>query len=438
MQKITHQQLLDWLKKEVKLSLGCTEPIAIAYAAAVAAKYLNAPILKITGNISENLYKNAMGVTIPGTSYCGVTLAAAIGAIGGNADADLEVLKDITATQITEAYIFNESGNVCLNAVDATDFIFIDITLYSLSDQCRVVIQGSHTNVTEVYINNIKQILVRDLIAANDSGVLPEFSLNDAFKFVTDVAAKDIMFMLKSAEINTALSDEGQRKNYGLNVSGALSQARKNGFISTDLLSQMLINTTAASDARMGGAPLPAMSNYGSGNQGITVTMPVVTLARHLNTDDETLARALALAHLAAISIHMRYTRLSALCAASTAAMGAAAGMSWLLTQDFQTISYAVSNMISDISGIICDGASNSCAMKVSTATACAFKSVLMAQQNSVAGERDGIVSCDVEGSINNLCKLVLSPMRQTDKEIISIRGLRSNHAKNHVKKATF
>lgn len=163
MQKITHQQLLDWLKKEVKLSLGCTEPIAIAYAAAVAAKYLNAPILKITGNISENLYKNAMGVTIPGTSYCGVTLAAAIGAIGGNADADLEVLKDITATQITEAYIFNESGNVCLNAVDATDFIFIDITLYSLSDQCRVVIQGSHTNVTEVYINNIKQILVRDL-----------------------------------------------------------------------------------------------------------------------------------------------------------------------------------------------------------------------------------------------------------------------------------
>lgn len=421
MQKITHQQLLDWLKKEVKLSLGCTEPIAIAYAAAVAAKYLNAPILKITGNISENLYKNAMGVTIPGTSYCGVTLAAAIGAIGGNADADLEVLKDITATQITEAYIFNESGNVCLNAVDATDFIFIDITLYSLSDQCRVVIQGSHTNVTEVYINNIKQILVRDLIAANDSGVLPEFSLNDAFKFVTDVAAKDIMFMLKSAEINTALSDEGQRKNYGLNVSGALSQARKNGFISTDLLSQMLINTTAASDARMGGAPLPAMSNYGSGNQGITVTMPVVTLARHLNTDDETLARALALAHLAAISIHMRYTRLSALCAASTAAMGAAAVMSWLLTQDFQTISYAVSNMISDISGIICDGASNSCAMKVSTATACAFKSVLMAQQNSVAGERDGIVSCDVEGSINNLCKLVLSPMRQTDKEIISI-----------------
>lgn len=422
MPKITHQQLLGWLKAEVKVSLGCTEPIAIAYAAAVAAKYLNAPIVKITGNISENLYKNAMGVTIPGTNYSGVTLAAAIGAIAGNADAELEVLKDITAEQINEAYQLNESGQVCLAAVESVDFIYLDITLHGPGDQCRVIIQGSHTNVTDVYINNIKQVVTENLIAGNEPGTkLPEFSLNDAFEFITHVAAKDIIFMLKSAEINSALSDEGQRKSYGLNVSGALSQARKNGFISQDLLSQMLINTTAASDARMGGAPLPAMSNYGSGNQGITVTMPVVTLARHLAVNDETLARALALAHLAAISIHMRYTRLSALCAASTAAMGAAAGMSWLLTKNYQTISYAISNMISDISGIICDGASNSCAMKVSTATACAFKSVLMAQQNSVAGERDGIVSCDVEGSINNLCKLVLLPMRQTDKEIISI-----------------
>ncbi|CNB86272.1 putative inner membrane protein [Yersinia frederiksenii] len=422
MPKITHQQLLGWLKAEVKVSLGCTEPIAIAYAAAVAAKYLNAPIVKITGNISENLYKNAMGVTIPGANYSGVTLAAAIGAIAGNADAELEVLKDITAEQINEAYQLNESGQVCLAAVESVDFIYLDITLHGPGDQCRVIIQGSHTNVTDVYINNIKQVVTENLIAGNEPGTkLPEFSLNDAFEFITHVAAKDIIFMLKSAEINSALSNEGQRKSYGLNVSGALSQARKNGFISQDLLSQMLINTTAASDARMGGAPLPAMSNYGSGNQGITVTMPVVTLARHLAVNDETLARALALAHLAAISIHMRYTRLSALCAASTAAMGAAAGMSWLLTKNYQTISYAISNMISDISGIICDGASNSCAMKVSTATACAFKSVLMAQQNSVAGERDGIVSCDVEGSINNLCKLVLLPMRQTDKEIISI-----------------
>ncbi len=254
MQKITHQQLLDWLRKEVKISLGCTEPIAIAYAAAVAAKYLKEPLVKIVGNISENLYKNAMGVTIPGTAYSGVTLSAAIGAIGGNADAGLEVLKDITTAQIAEAYRLNESGHVRLETLEAEDFIFIDITVYSLCEQCRVVIQGSHTNITELYINNIKQDLTNDLMTNNiQSTELPQFSLLDAFRFITEVAAKDIMFMLKSAEVNSALSDEGQRKNYGLNVSGALVQARKNGFISADLLSQMLINTTAASDARMGG-----------------------------------------------------------------------------------------------------------------------------------------------------------------------------------------
>ncbi|WP_431224395.1 serine dehydratase subunit alpha family protein [Serratia sp. L9] len=422
MQKITHPQFLDWLKKEVRISLGCTEPIAIAFAAAVAAKYIKDPILKITGQISENLYKNAMGVTIPGTSYCGVNLA---GAIGGNSDAGLEVLKGITAAQIAEAYALNESGKVHLDAVEADNFIFIDLTLYSLNNRCRVIIQENHTNVTDIYVNNIKQTLKGEWVRESDDNLLPHFSLKEASDFVNHVPIDDIAFILKSAEVNTALSDEGQRKNYGLNVNGALSQARKNGFISTDLLSQMLINTTAASDARMGGAPLPAMSNYGSGNQGITVTMPVVTLARHLDTDDETLTRALALAHLVAISIHARYSRLSALCAVSTAAMGAAAGMSWLLTRDDQTISYAISNMISDISGIICDGASNSCAMKVSTATACAFKSVLMAQQNSTAGERDGIVSSNVENSINNLCQLALSPMRKTDKEIISIMTLK-------------
>ncbi|MFC0225525.1 L-cysteine desulfidase family protein [Serratia aquatilis] len=421
MQKITYQQLLNWLKKEVRVSLGCTEPISIAFAAAVAAKHLKEPVLKITGKISENLYKNAIGVTIPGTHYSGVNLAGAIGAIGGNADAGLEVLKGITSSQISEAYSLNKSGNVCISAIETTDFIFIDITLYSQSEQCRVIIRGSHTNVTEIYINNIQQTVAKDLITERDNDSLPHFSLSEAFNFVNHVAAEDIAFILKSAEVNTALSNEGQRKSYGLNVNGSLLQARKNGFISTDVLSQMLINTTAASDARMGGAPLPAMSNYGSGNQGITVTMPVVTLARHLKTSDETLARALTLAHLVAISIHVRYTRLSALCAASTAAMGAAAGMSWLLTKDYQAMCYAIGNMISDISGIICDGASNSCAMKVSTATACAFKSVLMAQQNSAADECDGIVSCNIEDSINNLCKLVLSPMKQTDKEIISI-----------------
>ncbi|CDK75976.1 Putative inner membrane protein [Klebsiella pneumoniae IS22] len=163
------------------------------------------------------------------------------------------------------------------------------------------------------------------------------------------------------------------------------------------------------------------MSNFGSGNQGITATMPVVVVAEHLGVDEETLARALSLSHLTAISIHSRYTRLSALCAASTAAMGAAAGMAWLFTRDINTINTAIINMVSDITGMICDGASNSCAMKVSSVVSSAFKAVLMAMKNSCAGANDGIVCADVEQTINNLCRLVIKPMTLTDKEIISI-----------------
>ncbi|MHC2963009.1 L-serine ammonia-lyase, iron-sulfur-dependent, subunit alpha, partial [Klebsiella pneumoniae] len=185
-----------------------------------------------------------------------------------------------------------------------------------------------------------------------------------------------------------------------------------------DLLSKVIINTVAASDARMGGAPVVAMSNFGSGNQGITATIPVVVVAEHLGVDEETLARALSLSHLTAISIHSRYTRLSALCAASTAAMGAAAGMAWLFTRDINTINTAIINMVSDITGMICDGGSNSCAMKVSSVVSSAFKAVLMAMQNSCAGANDGIVCADVEQTINNLCRLVIKPMTLTDKEI--------------------
>lgn len=206
-----------------------------------------------------------------------------------------------------------------------------------------------------------------------------------------------------------------------MNINGTFSDAVKNGLLSNDLLSKVIINTVAASDARMGGAPVVAMSNFGSGNQGIAATMPVVTVAEHLKADEETLARALALSHLTAISIHSRYTRLSALCAASTAAMGAAAGMAWLFTRDLQTINTAIINMISDITGMICDGASNSCAMKVSSVVSSAFKAVLMAMQNSCAGSNDGIVCADVEQTINNLCRLVIKPMAYTDKEIINI-----------------
>ena len=412
---------VKWLKQEVAPALGCTEPVAISFAAAYAAQYLDQPCTKISGFISANLYKNAMGVTIPGTTVCGVPLAAAIGAFGGDPQKGLKTLEDITPRHVEMAQKLIANNAVDIAVEETPDFIHLDLTLSAGENCCRVVVKGTHTNVVELYINGQPQPLSEKQNTRTQRETLPTFSLQQAYEFINRVDFNDIRFILDAARLNSALAAEGKTKKYGLNINGTFSDAVKNGLMSNDLLSKVIINTVAASDARMGGAPVVAMSNFGSGNQGITATMPVVVVAEHLGVDEETLARALSLSHLTAISIHSRYTRLSALCAASTAAMGAAAGMAWLFTRDINTINTAIINMVSDITGMICDGASNSCAMKVSSVVSSAFKAVLMAMQNSCAGANDGIVRADVEQTINNLCRLVIKPMTLTDKEIISI-----------------
>ncbi|MDM7129243.1 serine dehydratase subunit alpha family protein [Klebsiella pneumoniae] len=412
---------VKWLKQEVAPALGCTEPVAISFAAAYAAQYLDQPCTKISGFISANLYKNAMGVTIPGTTVCGVPLAAAIGAFGGDPQKGLKTLEDITPRHVEMAQKLIANNAVDIAVEETPDFIHLDLTLSAGENCCRVVVKGTHTNVVELYINGQPQPLSEKQNTRTQRETLPTFSLQQAYDFINRVDFNDIRFILDAARLNSALAAEGKTKKYGLNINGTFSDAVKNGLMSNDLLSKVIINTVAASDARMGGAPVVAMSNFGSGNQGITATMPVVVVAEHLGVDEETLARALSLSHLTAISIHSRYTRLSALCAASTAAMGAAAGMAWLFTRDINTINTAIINMVSDITGMICDGASNSCAMKVSSVVSSAFKAVLMAMQNSCAGANDGIVCPDVEQTINNLCRLVIKPMTLTDKEIISI-----------------
>ncbi|HCI5842733.1 TPA: serine dehydratase subunit alpha family protein [Klebsiella pneumoniae] len=412
---------VKWLKQEVAPALGCTEPVAISFAAAYAAQYLDQPCTKISGFISANLYKNAMGVTIPGTTVCGVPLAAAIGAFGGDPQKGLKTLEDITPRHVEMAQKLIANNAVDIAVEETPDFIHLDLTLSAGENYCRVVVKGTHTNVVELYINGQPQPLSEKQNTRTQRETLPTFSLQQAYEFINRVDFNDIRFILDAARLNSALAAEGKTKKYGLNINGTFSDAVKNGLMSNDLLSKVIINTVAASDARMGGAPVVAMSNFGSGNQGITATMPVVVVAEHLGVDEETLARALSLSHLTAISIHSRYTRLSALCAASTAAMGAAAGMAWLFTRDINTINTAIINMVSDITGMICDGASNSCAMKVSSVVSSAFKAVLMAMKNSCAGANDGIVCADVEQTINNLCRLVIKPMTLTDKEIISI-----------------
>ena len=420
------------VREEVKPALGCTEPISLALAAAVAAAKLDGEPERIEAWVSPNLMKNGMGVTVPGTGMVGLPVAAALGALGGNAAAGLEVLKTATSRSIAGAKAMLAAGKVrVMIQSPCDDILYARAKVWCGNAWTSATITGEHTRIVE--IANQDAVLFQQseerpqTVADSPLSALADASLADIFQFISRVPLERIRFILEAARLNGALSEAGLAGKWGLHIGATLKKQCARGLLADDLSTAIVIRTSAASDARMGGATLPAMSNSGSGNQGIAATVPVMVVAEYFNADDERLARALMLSHLSAIYIHYQLPKLSALCAATTASMGAAAGMAWLVDGRYDTIAIAIGNMIGDISGMICDGASNSCAMKVSTSVSAAWKAVLMALDNTAVSGNDGIVAHDVEHSIANLCALACQSMQHTDRQIIEIMANKAN-----------
>ncbi|HIE5389252.1 TPA: serine dehydratase subunit alpha family protein [Enterobacter cancerogenus] len=419
------QSFIRAVREEVKPALGCTEPVSLALACAMAAEQLTGEVTKIEAWVSPNLMKNGLGATVPGTGMVGLPIAAALGAIGGNARAGLEVLKDASVDALARAKALLEAGQVQVKLQEPCDeILYSRACVHAGEASAMVTIAGGHTRVVEVVCRGETRFRLdeqRDEVNDDPLAVLANATLSQIVEFAEQVPLEAIRFILDAGRLNDALSREGLSGSWGLHVGATLSKQRSRGWVAQDLGSDIVIRTSAASDARMGGATLPAMSNSGSGNQGIAATMPVVVVAEHVHADDERLARALMLSHLSAIYIHYQLPRLSALCAATTASMGAAAGMAWLLGGRYQTIAMAIGSMIGDVSGMICDGASNSCAMKVSTSVGSAWKAVMMALDDTAVTGNEGIVAHDVEQSIANLCALACRSMQATDTQIIEI-----------------
>ncbi|MDD9246418.1 serine dehydratase subunit alpha family protein [Enterobacter soli] len=413
------------VQEEVKPALGCTEPVSLALACAIAAEHLPGEVTQIDAWVSPNLMKNGLGVTVPGTGMVGLPIAAALGAIGGNAQAGLEVLKDASGEALAKAKALLQAGRVQVKLQEPCDeILYSRACVHAGNTSAMVTIAGGHTRVVEIVCQGETRFVLNEQPGEMGGDPLVVFShttLSQIVEFVEQIPFDAIRFILEAACLNDALSREGLSGKWGLHIGATLHKQRARGWMAQDIGSDIVIRTSAASDARMGGATLPAMSNSGSGNQGITATMPVVVVAEYVQADDERLARALMLSHLAAIYIHYQLPRLSALCAATTAAMGAAAGMAWLMGGNYQTIAMAIGSMIGDVSGIICDGASNSCAMKVSTSVGSAWKAVMMALDDSAVTGNEGIVAHDVEQSIANLCSLACRSMQATDQQIIEI-----------------
>ena len=420
---------IDLIKREVKPALGCTEPIAVALAVAKATEVLktqNEKTAKITVEVSANILKNAMGVGIPGTGMNGLYIASALGACCGKSEYGLEVLKDLSAEAIEEAKSFVNAKRVEIKLSPLDIKLYIKASCWSTSHTTSVTIMNSHDEIVEVCLDAEKLYSAAD--GKSGCGDNHEKDTHDLGLTVASICEfaftsplEELGFILDSADLNMKIAQEGFSKRYGMQIGQTIKNTDLKEIFGDGILSYAMAITSSAADARMGGCTLPAMSNSGSGNQGITVTLPVVAAAKKLGSDNEQLIRSLILSHLIAIHIKTYLGRLSALCGCVVASSGAACGITYLMGGSYKEITYAIKNMIGNITGMVCDGAKAGCALKVSSGTSSAVQSAVLATKGICISENDGIIETDIEKTIYNLGKVGSAGMQSTDSIMLSI-----------------
>ena len=435
------QQIIDLIHREVKPALGCTEPIAVALATAKAVEIImencvcsdcwrQTADFKIDVEVSANILKNGMGVGIPGTGMIGLHVAAALGAVCGDSSLGLEVLKGLTDADVARAKCLVDNKSVHISVSDTDRLLYVKATVAleggtqasaEVDPHAYAVIEDDHDRIVETSFADRILMSSESGAASIESGD-KDFGLTvkEIYDFACNADYKDIEFILEDRTLNLALAREGLEKDYGLRVGKAIRENQKEVF-GDDLLSFAMGMTAAASDARMAGSRLPAMSNSGSGNQGITASMPVIAYAIKYNVDDERLARALILSNLVAIHIKSFLGKLSALCGCVVASTGSACGIVYLEGGGLKEVCAAIQNMAGNITGMVCDGAKVGCAMKVASGVSCAIQSAVLALRGTCIGSTDGIIEDDVERTIRNLGAIGSIGMKATDRMILNI-----------------
>lgn len=417
---VDKQKILCLLKREIVPALGCTDPIAVAYAVSKASEVLENKPEFIELYLSINIIKNSLGVGIPGTDMIGVEIAAALGAIAGDSNKGLEVLKGATTEQVNLAkeMVSNKNIKTCLKEIE--DKLYIEAICRADNEYSKVIVRGGHSNI--VHIEKNGNILYEAECCINSGNEEITLTIKDIYDFALSVDFKDIEFLLESAEMNKNVSQEGLKGDYGLKVGKMLKESGAFALMSNDLANEIVAATAAASDARMSGCPLPIMTTAGSGNQGITTTLPSVVLSESLGKSKEELARALVISNLVTIHLKSYLGRLSPLCGAGIAAStGSCCAMTYLLGGELKNIEYAIKNMIANVSGMICDGAKTTCALKIATAVNAAIQCSLLALKGMHPSNTDGIIHEDVEITIQNLGKLGMEGMNKTDESILQM-----------------
>ena len=434
------RDIIALIRQEVKPALGCTEPIAVALAVAKATEILeeNCPgqcpegwrlkaEFDITVEVSGNILKNAMGVGIPGTGMVGIPVAAALGAVCGSSAKGLEVLAGITPQAVDRARKLVAAKAVSVKVADTQHLLYVkaivtvDGRTAEFSPNAYAIIEDDHDRIVETcFADRILKSSESAAAAAEHTSGDIGLTVREIYDFARTAPYQDISFILEDRTLNLALAKEGLRGNYGLKVGKAIRENQQEVF-GDDYLSFAMGMTAAASDARMAGCLLPAMSNSGSGNQGITVSMPVIAYAIKYGVDDENLARALILSNLVAIHIKYYLGKLSALCGCVVASTGSACGIVYLQGGDYDKVCAAIKNMAGNITGMLCDGAKVGCALKVASGVSCAVQSAVLALRGTCIPSTDGIVEDDVEKTIRNVGTIGSSGMKDVDRMIMDI-----------------
>lgn len=421
------KKITQLLRSSIAPAIGCTEPICVALAVSRAKEVLGSVPEHIDARLSANILKNAMGVGIPGTGMVGLPIAVALGALVGRSELGLEVLRDSNkeAVERGKQYIDENRIDIKLKE-DTAEKLYVEIVATAEDGQTStVIIAREHTHF--IYVAKGDEVILDNPLTdahqgddASDSSEM-KLTLRTVWDYATTAPLEELEFIKEASRLNMAAAEKSLEGNYGHSLGKVLSRPMGRGIMGDNMFSHILSATSSACDARMAGAMIPVMSNSGSGNQGICATNPVVVFAHeNHNTYEETI-RALALSHLTVVYIKLNLGALSALCGCVVAATGSSCGITYLMGGRYEQMTFAVKNMIANVTGMICDGAKPSCALKLTTGVSTAVLSAMLAVQGNCVSSVEGIIDDDVDQSIRNLVKIGTQAMNETDKCVLNI-----------------
>lgn len=419
------QTILKILEEEVVPAEGCTEPIALAYVGAKAREVLNDEVEKVTIKVSGNIIKNVKSVVVPNSGgMVGIEVSVAMGIVAGDSKKDLMVISDITEEQMKEVRKFLSQKEIQVVHENTDIKLYAQIILESKDKSASVEIKHMHTNVTHIEKNH-EVILDRPCndmdfnSPAEDRKILTIKTIYDLAQ-VIELSKIEKLFN-KVIDLNSKIAREGLMGNYGVNIGKIIADNIDKGIYGNDARNRAASFASAGSDARMSGCALPVMTTSGSGNQGMTSSLALIEYARILKVPKDKLIRSLFFSHLATVHIKTNVGRLSAYCGVICSSAAVAGALAFLNDESYEVVAHSIINTLGDVSGIICDGAKSSCAMKISTTIYAAFDSYLLANAGKYLHGGDGIIADDIEETLKNIGKLSQDGMNTTDKVIIGI-----------------